>query len=145
MHTFGDFGTRGMPGTFYIFYVKVVVPMARSELIIRLPMAIYVDDNGMIGPAAKPLNLEMEALQYSCGDRRYTVVSSANGAYAWPGCCSWSSQGTDGPGRSILVFSIDSLSLSLVWGWVRATGGPGFGPRRFRDSRAEVCEAERVS
>ena len=34
MHLTGDFGTRGMPGCFYIFYAKVVLPMARSELVV---------------------------------------------------------------------------------------------------------------
>ena len=51
MHTHGDFGTRGMPGCFYIFFAKVVVQMARSEMVLTLPLAIYVDDCAMIGPA----------------------------------------------------------------------------------------------
>ena len=34
VHLFGDFGTRFLPGTFYIFIVKVVIPMARSELVV---------------------------------------------------------------------------------------------------------------
>ena len=32
MHITADFGTKGIPGCFYIFYVCVVIPMARSEL-----------------------------------------------------------------------------------------------------------------
>ena len=63
MHTFGDFGTRGMPGTFYIFYVKVVVQMARSEMIISLPLAVYVDDNALIGPFEHQTNAQMRSFQ----------------------------------------------------------------------------------
>ena len=54
VHLFGDFGTSGMPGTFYIFFVKVVVQMGRSEMVLTLPMAIYVDDCGIIGPVKPP-------------------------------------------------------------------------------------------
>ena len=50
MHLFGDFGTRGMPGTFQIFLVRVVVQMARSELVLTLPLTVFVDDGGLIGP-----------------------------------------------------------------------------------------------
>ena len=42
MHLFGDFGTRYMPGCFYIFFVKVVVQMARSEMVLTLGIAVYV-------------------------------------------------------------------------------------------------------
>ena len=49
MHVCGDFGAAGMPGTFHIFFSEVVVGMARSELILTLPMAIRVDDCGFIG------------------------------------------------------------------------------------------------
>ena len=63
MHIFGDFGTRGMPGCFFIFYVKVVIQMAKSELIITLPITIYVDDNGLIGPHESVVNAQMQALQ----------------------------------------------------------------------------------
>ena len=66
MHTHGDFGTRGMPGCFYVFYVKVVIPMARSELILTLPMAVYVDDNGLCAPTEAEANGEMGALQDWC-------------------------------------------------------------------------------
>jgi hypothetical protein len=57
-HLFGDFGTRGLPGTFKIFLVDVVVQMARSELVLTLPLAIYVDDSGMIGPDEDQVNSE---------------------------------------------------------------------------------------
>ena len=63
MHTHGDFGAKGMPGTFYIFYVKVVLQMARSELVVSLPLVVYVDDNAMIGAFEEGVNGEMRALQ----------------------------------------------------------------------------------
>ena len=63
MHLFCDFGTRGMPGCFYLFYVKVVIPMARSELVVTLPLVIYVDDNALIGPVEGEVNAEMGQLQ----------------------------------------------------------------------------------
>ena len=63
MHTHGDFGTRGMPGAFYIFYVRVVVQMARSELIITLPLVVYVDDNALIGPSDEEANRQMDRMQ----------------------------------------------------------------------------------
>ena len=50
VHLFGDFGTRGLPGTFKVFLVDVIVQMARSEMVLTLPIAIYVDDSGLIGP-----------------------------------------------------------------------------------------------
>ena len=63
VHVFGDFGTCGMPGTFYIFFVKVVIQMARSELVLTLPIAIYVDDCGIIGPAKAELDTEVASFQ----------------------------------------------------------------------------------
>jgi hypothetical protein len=68
MHLFGDFGARGMPGVFNIFYEKVVIPMARSEMVITLPMVVYVDDNGMMGPEAARADAEMGDLQLWCKD-----------------------------------------------------------------------------
>ena len=61
LHLCGDFGTRGMPGTFKIFFVDVVVQMARSELVLKLPMAIYVDDVGLIAPRRDRADDEMGA------------------------------------------------------------------------------------
>ena len=49
-HIFGDFGTQGMPGAWKITLVDAIVQMARSELVITLPLVIYVDDIGCIGP-----------------------------------------------------------------------------------------------
>ena len=63
MHLTGDFGTRGMPGTFKIFFVDVLVQMARSEGVLRLPMAVYVDDLGVVGPDAEVTDAEMDAFQ----------------------------------------------------------------------------------
>jgi hypothetical protein len=48
VHLFADFGARGTPGTFQLFMVRVVVQMARSEMVLTLPMVIYVDDAGII-------------------------------------------------------------------------------------------------
>ena len=59
-HLCGDFGAAGMPGTFKVFFVDVVVNMARSAMILTLPMPIYVDDTGLIGPKEDEVNIEME-------------------------------------------------------------------------------------
>ena len=71
-HLFGDFGTRGMPGTFKIFLVDVVVNMARSEMVFTLPLVIYVDDGALIGPDESETNAEMQALQHFTSE--YTGV-----------------------------------------------------------------------
>lgn len=58
---FGDFGAAGMPGTFKIFFVDVVVQMARSMRVLTFPMPIYVDDCFLIGPDTAEVDAEMEA------------------------------------------------------------------------------------
>ena len=63
MHTHGDFGTSGMPGCFYIFFARVVIPMARSELVLTLPLVVYVDDCALIGPSKPELDAEMADTQ----------------------------------------------------------------------------------
>ena len=63
VHLFGDFGTRGMPGTFKLFLVDVVVQMARSELILTLPMTIFVDDAGLFSEDVAALDAEMPRFQ----------------------------------------------------------------------------------
>ena len=63
VHLFGDFGTNGMPGTFKIFLVDVVVQMARSEFVLTLPMVIYVDDAALVGTDSGDTNAEMRAFQ----------------------------------------------------------------------------------
>ena len=63
MHLFGDFGTKGMPGTFQLFLVRVVVQMGRSEMVLTLPLTIFVDDGGLIGPQAQAVDDEMENFQ----------------------------------------------------------------------------------
>ena len=63
VHLFGDFGTKGMPGTFKIFLVDVVVQMARSEFILSLPLTVFVDDAGLFGPESAALDEEMSAFQ----------------------------------------------------------------------------------
>jgi hypothetical protein len=56
-----DFGTRGAPGAFKILFADVLVGVARSELIITLPMPIHVDDFALIGASAAQVNAEMDA------------------------------------------------------------------------------------
>ena len=63
VHLFADFGTRGAPGTFKCFYTDVVVGMARYFDIIKLPMAIYVDDCGLIGRFKELVVQEMRCFQ----------------------------------------------------------------------------------
>ena len=62
-HVCGDFGAAGMPGVFKIFFADVVVNMARSLRVLTLPMAIYVDDNGLIGEDRGQVDAEMSAFQ----------------------------------------------------------------------------------
>ena len=60
-HIFGDFGTSGLPGTFKLLFVDCIVQMARSEMVLTLPLPVYVDDTACIGPDAPELNGEMKA------------------------------------------------------------------------------------
>ena len=62
-HTFADFGTRGMPGAFKLFFVDVFLGMARAVGVLTLPMAVWVDDTGLIGSSVKRVRAEMTALQ----------------------------------------------------------------------------------
>ena len=62
-HLQGDFGTRGMPGVFKVFFVDVLVQMARCASVLTLPMPIWVDDMGLIGPSLASLNDEMGDFQ----------------------------------------------------------------------------------
>ena len=48
-HLTGDFGAAGLPGTWKIFFSDVVVGLARSENVLTLPLAVYVDDTGLCG------------------------------------------------------------------------------------------------
>ena len=53
-HVCGDFGAKGLPGSFKIFFSDVVIGMARSEGALTLPIVVHVDDMALIGtPAAK--------------------------------------------------------------------------------------------
>ena len=63
MHLTGDFGTSGLPGTFKIFFSDVVVNMARSELLLTLPLPVYVDDCSLIGDDQSLLNSEWQAFK----------------------------------------------------------------------------------
>ena len=62
-HVNGDFGTKGFPGVFKIFFVDVLVQMARCEGILTLPMSIHVDDTGLIGSQMKKVTSEMRRFQ----------------------------------------------------------------------------------
>ena len=55
-HVTGDFGAAGLPGTFKIFFSDCVQGMARSELILTVPMTVYVDDMGLYGPCRETLD-----------------------------------------------------------------------------------------
>ena len=63
MHLTGDFVTSGLPGTFKIFFSDVVVNMARSELLLTLPLPVYVDDCSLIGDDQSLLNSEWQAFK----------------------------------------------------------------------------------
>ena len=63
MHVCGDFGTSGLPGTFKIFFTDVVVNMARSEMILTLPMPVYVDDLSLIGKIVSVLITEWQGFK----------------------------------------------------------------------------------
>jgi hypothetical protein len=60
-HLCGDFGAAGMPGVFKVFFVDVVVNMARAAQVLTLPLPVYVDDCSCIGPEAGDVDNEMEA------------------------------------------------------------------------------------
>ena len=78
VHLTGDFGTRGMPGTFKIFFVDVLVQMARSEGVLRLPMAVYVDDLGVVGPDAElhlPLLPHPTHLEWCCSNQEWRLCA----------------------------------------------------------------------
>jgi hypothetical protein len=51
-----------MPGTFKIYFVDVVLGMARAVQVITLPPCAYVDDLGAIGADEAQVNAEMLAL-----------------------------------------------------------------------------------
>ena len=63
VHVTGDFGAAGLPGTFKIFLVDVVVQMARYVNVLKLPMPVYVDDMALIAPSECQANDEMGAFQ----------------------------------------------------------------------------------
>ena len=63
LHLFADFGARGTPGTFQLFMVRIVVQMACSELVLTLPLVVYVDDAGVTGPQAEECDRQMDNFQ----------------------------------------------------------------------------------
>ena len=67
VHLCADFGAAGTPGTFKIFFVDVVVNMARSLRILTLNMPVYVDDLCLIGACREQVDCEMEAFHAWAG------------------------------------------------------------------------------
>ena len=65
-HLFADFGTRHAPGAFYVFFVRVVLLMARSEMVLTLPAVVHVDDLALIGECAVAVDSEGAALADWC-------------------------------------------------------------------------------
>lgn len=63
MHLFADFGSRGMPGTFKLFLVDVVIQMALSEFVLTLPVVVHVDDLACFHDDEEALNEEMRLFQ----------------------------------------------------------------------------------
>lgn len=63
LNTCADFGAAGTPGTFHLIYVRCVVQMARAEQVLTLPMAVYVDDNCLMGPCRERVDAEMQSFQ----------------------------------------------------------------------------------
>ena len=47
-HVCGDFGAKGLPGTFKIFFTDVIIGMARSEGALTSPTVVHVDDVSII-------------------------------------------------------------------------------------------------
>ena len=62
-HINGDFGTRGLPGVFKIFFVDVLVNMARAAEVVRLPLVVYVDDLAYIGSRSSVVRRGMMMFQ----------------------------------------------------------------------------------
>jgi hypothetical protein len=58
VHLTADFGAAGVPGTWKVFFTDVIVGVARSELVITLPMPVYVDDCALIGAVASMVDAE---------------------------------------------------------------------------------------
>jgi len=86
-HLNGDFGTRGMPGTFKIFFVDVVLNMARAAGTLTIPMTVYVDDLSATGATARGTSSRMAKFQdwaeTVCGVKfkRRSAVSLLRGDY----------------------------------------------------------------
>ena len=47
-HVCGDFGAKGLPGTFKIFFSDVIIGIARSEGALSSPTVVHVDDISII-------------------------------------------------------------------------------------------------
>ena len=66
MNVFGDFGARGMPGTFHLLFTRVICGMARSQKVLTMPLITYVDDCSLIGDDRALVDAEMEAFHRFC-------------------------------------------------------------------------------
>ena len=60
VHLCADFGGAGTPGTFKVFFVDVVVNMARALKVLTLNMPVYVDDCALLGACREQVDQEME-------------------------------------------------------------------------------------
>lgn len=62
-HISGDFGTRGFPGVFKIFFVDVVLNMARWAKVLEGPVPCYVDDLSTIRSTPRRATGDMQRFQ----------------------------------------------------------------------------------
>ena len=61
-HVCGDFGAKGLPGTFKIFFTDVIVGMARSEGSLQSPSVVHVDDVSIIDGLKSVVDDQADAL-----------------------------------------------------------------------------------
>ena len=61
-HVCGDFGAKGLPGTFKIFFTDVVIGIARSEGALSSPTVVHVDDVSIIDFLKSFVDEQAEAL-----------------------------------------------------------------------------------
>ena len=65
VHLCGDFGGAGMPGCWHTFFERGMVPMARHQHVLRLPMAVCVDDTALVGKASSERQTDAEGRAFS--------------------------------------------------------------------------------
>ena len=61
-HVCGDFGAKGLPGTFKIFFTDAIIGMARSEGALSSPTVVHVDDISIIGRVKEFVDAQADAL-----------------------------------------------------------------------------------